>query len=1104
MTTSTHTTDRLEGRGAMRTTWKRLGAVGLSLAALAAAVTTSALADTAKQRVVDATDHTALGNKPVQQITGISCLASAGGCDLYATTGTLTLPDGASYTIWGYGLAAAAATVPGPTIEAAKGDTLTIHLHNDLAVATSLSVAAVPVGDVAVASRNLQIAPASVADYTFTVKSSGTLSYEPGADAPTGPRQVAMGMAGTVVVRPTTCPTLSLGCAYGTDLPASQSTLDIYNDEALVAINDFDSRMLLSANPLSFLMADFSPDIHLINGKAFPDTQVIDALAGDSVLVRYANLSPIDRTMGVLGGQQKIIGRDAHPLAHTDVAVAPLFTPGQTAEAVVQVSPNAQPGDRFAVADQSRRMTRVNTGGLDKEIVGALTFIEVWKLTSDANQPVVGALALTGGTLAGTEDVTDGSVNLAFSFADTLGVTWRFFIDQLDNSGGTVLSSLTGAVTTAQLSSVGNGPHVIWVQSSLNGTTWGDASGIAFFLDRSGPVVHDTTVQPTAVNGDANHNMVAISSTGDTSLTGTQNVNAGFYTINPNAAATNCLAVQSGTALDADPAGPLPLAGLTQVQGFLTNADISALGEGGYNVSVIARDALSHFSSDPSGNPLCETANSGVDTLNRPYSFVVDKTGPVVSGGVANNFADPATTNGYTGYVANPNWEDAVYVQVQLSDLPSTNVHSNIALIEGFLEGSAGYTDATTGVNTPYSFVGQGGGVFEPQGPGTTGVNLDGTGIEFIASDGAFDGSTEKAYALVPLSTVRQLAAGGHRMFVHALDTAGNWGPAHVFTGSALEVGATITLAPDAPTITITSGSRTPVTGNRTQVSIGFMAVASGTQEITNMEWAPAAVGAVVPAAGWTPLNASATPPVAAPYFANEIANFTALVNPSQTVWIRVTDSNGGIAVLSIAPTASLGTLRATQLNSGPRTANVAVNSAAVNSQNITRIEWNWTQSAAPATWNNFAGPSANPRNVTLNVNMPGGVNSTLPSTFWVRVTDSLGTQIVLSKTVPGVAITTLTSTNITATTNRTVHAVVNGNGTPANVTAFGWRVLTGTTAPTTFTNVAAGSITPASGPNRIANFTTTAVPRTPRTFWTQVTDANGTVVILGQNLPAS
>ena len=115
-----------------------------------------------------------------------------------------------------------------------------------------------------------------------------------------------------------------------------------------------------------------------------------------------------------------------------------------------------------------------------------------------------------------------------------------------------------------------------------------------------------------------------------------------------------------------------------------------------------------------------------------------------------------------------------------------------------------------------------------------------------------------------------------------------------------------------------------------------------------------------------------------------------------------------------------------------------------------------------------------------------------------------LGTSIVSSKTVPGVAITILTSTNIAATTSRTVHAVVNGDGTPANVTAFGWRVLTGTNPPNTFTNVATGNITPASGLIRAANFNTTAVPRTPRTFWTEVTDANGTLVILGQSLLAS
>ena len=48
---------------------------------------------------------------------------------------------------------------------------------------------------------------------------------------------------------------------------------------------------------------DFSPRqvYHLINGKAFPDTDVIEARAGDDVLLRYVNAGVSDKTMGVLG-----------------------------------------------------------------------------------------------------------------------------------------------------------------------------------------------------------------------------------------------------------------------------------------------------------------------------------------------------------------------------------------------------------------------------------------------------------------------------------------------------------------------------------------------------------------------------------------------------------------------------------------------------------------------------------------------------------------------------------------------------------------------------------------------------------------------------------
>ncbi len=1098
-TTTTHTADRLEGRGAMRTTWKRLTAVGLGLAVLGGVVTTTALGFTAKERAQSSQDLSVAGVlKPAQAITGISCSA---GCDLYATTGTLNLPGGVSYTIWGYGTAKNAATIPGPTIVASKGDTLTIHLHNELSVATSLSVAAVLVAD---HGANLPVAASTTADYTFTVKSSGTLTYEPGPNVPTGNRQVALGLAGNIVVRPTTCAPVGLGCTYGTDLalPAAKAGLDIYDDEALVAINDFDSHMLSASDPMAFSMVDYAPDIHLINGKAFPDTDVIDAVAGQSVLLRYANDSAIDRTMGVLGAQQQILGRDAHPLTHAQVSVAPLLTPGQTAEAIVQVPTDAQPGDRFALADQSRRMARVATDGAVKETVGALTFINVWKVGGDPNQPVVKDLTLTAGTVSGTEDVSDGSADLAFSFTPYTAATFqRYFVDQIGGPVGADLGvASSGAVTMAQLGVTGNGPHVIWVQSSYDDLAWGEASGIAFFLDRSGPVVHDTNVDPITLNGDADHNQLTITSTGDTSLTGTQNVALANYAITPNTAVVNCASVEAGTALDADPPDPVPPS--TQVQGFLSTKtiDTTTYPEGAYNVSVIAQDTLHHWSLNPANAPLCQTANSGLDAASNPFSFIVDTTGARVDHSVdaTTNHADPATTNGYQGYQGNPNWEDSVLVEVQLQDVVSHQVRSNISRIEGFLEGSDGYTD-TNGVNQPYTYTDETGGVFAPTGPGGVG-NVDGSGFELIASDGAFDSPTEKAYALIPLSTIQQLQAGPHRVFVHALDDAGNWGPTHAYAGTALEVGATITLNPDAPTIMFTGGSRTPATGNRTQLTVSFMTIAAGTQTIKNIEWAPAVVGAPAPASGWTSLNGAATPAVASPFFANEIASLTATVGPTQTVWIRVTDSNSKQALVSVTPTLTLGTLRASQLNAGTRSATVSVSAGAITTQTVSRVEWAWTNGAAPAAWNNVGGGAANPRNVTITAAMPNTLNSTLPTTFWVRITDSLGTQLVASRVVPGVSITTLTSTNIVNTANRTVHAGVDGKAI-ANVASIAARVQVGIAVPNTF-NIAAATIT-AAGPNRSATFNTN-VSRTPRTFWVRVTDANGTESILGQSLPQS
>jgi hypothetical protein len=55
-------------------------------------------------------------------------------------------------------------------------------------------------------------------------------------------------------------------------------------------------------------------------------------------------------------------------------------------------------------------------------------------------------------------------------------------------------------------------------------------------------------------------------------------------------------------------------------------------------------------------------------------------------------------------------------------------------------------------------------------------VGTNGTGIPLIASDGLFDQVSEGGYADIPLATVKAMSNGPHTIYVHARDSAGNWG----------------------------------------------------------------------------------------------------------------------------------------------------------------------------------------------------------------------------------------------------------------------------------------------------------------------------------------
>ena len=91
-------------------------------------------------------------------------------CELWAKTGTLSLPGNPSLPIWGFSESASApARLPGPTISAEAGETLVVIVHNGLAGSLSLAIPALEAApDQAGAAAGADVT------YSFADLSAGT------------------------------------------------------------------------------------------------------------------------------------------------------------------------------------------------------------------------------------------------------------------------------------------------------------------------------------------------------------------------------------------------------------------------------------------------------------------------------------------------------------------------------------------------------------------------------------------------------------------------------------------------------------------------------------------------------------------------------------------------------------------------------------------------------------------------------------------------------------------------------------------------------------------------------------------------------------------
>jgi hypothetical protein len=644
--------------------------------------------------------------------TGCTITGTAAACDLFAKTGTVVLPGAAPVNIWGFASTAAApATLPGPVLVVDLGNQVTITIHNGLADNLALAVPAVT----GIVPDTTGVAPGLTKAYTFTPTRPGTYLYEAGHTA-NGVRQAAMGLVGALVVR---------GAAVAGKPTAYGDAASTYDDEALLVLTEVDPAF--NANPATFDLRSFNAKYRLINGKAFPETDVVATDVSRKVLLRYVDAGILPHAMTSLGVDQSVIGQDARPHPYPEGAVTVPLQPGRTAEALVSI-PSGPDGRRYALFESGGQLNNAGqkygavVAGVSPQQAfgGMLTFL-------DTNPPPVSGdhIGPTSGNVKATPEPASvlAPVSVTADFTDALNGnsivdSAELVVDDLSIAEGTsptqftspafgtapTVTGATATIPTSTLTTLTQGRHTLFVRAHDAAGNWGVVGSTVMTLSKTGALTTGVTLNPNPTQG--NGASVRLTAVGDdTGLGGT--VTGAEYFVDATGANG------AGTLL------PLTTSGaVVSEDGTIPAVVVAAMLEGRHTVYVHSQDSFG---------------------LWGPYGtadLIVDRTVPtLLSGAVL-----PAATNGTTGSPADPT---DLRVNAAFVDVVSNGVNSAIAGAEGFLD-------------TP---------------------GADGTGFTFLSLDGTFNTATENTFGLLPLTELVGKPEGQHTVWVHARDAAGNWGP---------------------------------------------------------------------------------------------------------------------------------------------------------------------------------------------------------------------------------------------------------------------------------------------------------------------------------------
>jgi len=553
-------------------------------------------------------------------------------CNLWAKSTTLTMPGG-PVTIWGYSeTAGGSPTLPGPTLIVNQGDAVTINLTNTLGRATSIVFG----GQSMVPDQVGAAALGGTKSYTFTATTPGTYLYEAGL-IPGSQYQVAMGLHGVLIVRPT-----------GQPFQAYADAASAFNDESLVVVSEIDPALNNSATPWTVDLRAYAPKYFLMNGRPYTSTSPsITTTSGNKLLLRYANAGIQHHSLGVLGLHQSVLAADGSQLPAPRTMVAETLAPGQTADVLVTVPTSAATSTKYALYDAAMALNNSNANGIG----GMLAIIDAGGTAGgDVVGPTTTGVTLTetapgSGLYTVTATVSDAPTgNAAIQAAEVradAAPAGPFAMTASDSTFDSATEAVTSATGQIDTTTWAAGTHTVFVRGQDANGNWGPYASATIAIDRTGPTTSALSLNPNPSSGSVS---VALSGTASDVATGNGNVVDAEYWLGAQGAPG------AGTHMTRNNTSPT----------VSLSATIAAPGSSAV-VSVHAQDAAGNWG---------------------PYTTInltVDSAGPTTSGVTAN----PSANNGSYGQSSgNP----SVRISATLSDVASGG--ARIAAGEGFIDGA--------------------------------------------------------------------------------------------------------------------------------------------------------------------------------------------------------------------------------------------------------------------------------------------------------------------------------------------------------------------------------------------------------------------------------